>query len=105
MTRSAPERGILDSSVPGRTDERRASNGRALVLHPDIKTGEALSRTPEARLEEAVGLAEAIQLEIVEAESPRLYQFPDRFHLGRLGDIVVRRNWLLCLFGRGLLIL
>lgn len=72
MTRSAPERGILDSSVPGRTDERRASNGRALVLHPDIKTGEALSRTPEARLEEAVGLAEAIQLEIVEAEVCRV---------------------------------
>ena len=34
-------------------------------------------------------------LEVVEAEPPRLDELPDGFHLGRLCDIVVRRNRLL----------
>jgi GTP-binding protein HflX len=67
-----PEKGVLDSAVPGRTDDRRASNHRALVVHPDLRTGQALSRTPEARLEEAAGLAEAIDLDVVEAEVCRV---------------------------------
>lgn len=42
--------------------------GRAIVLHPVLpSSGEAVSRSPEARLEEAVGLAHAINLDVVEA--------------------------------------
>ena len=72
MSGSRPEKGVLDSAVPGRTDDRRASSQRALVVHPDLRNGQALSRTPEARLEEAAGLAEAIDLEIVAAEVCRV---------------------------------
>ena len=72
MSGNRPEKGVLDSAVPGRTDDRRASNHRALVVHPDLRTGQALSRTPEARLEEAAGLAEAIDLDVVEAEVCRV---------------------------------
>jgi len=39
---------------------------RALVIHP-VRTGETAARDPEARLEEAVGLALALDLEVVEA--------------------------------------
>ncbi len=39
---------------------------RALVLHPDIRQP-SLNRTPEARLEEAVGLGRAISLDIRDA--------------------------------------
>ena len=46
---------------PGKT-------GRALVLHPQIKTAQRGERSPEARLAEAVGLAEAIDLEVVRQE-------------------------------------
>ena len=35
---------------------------------PTFASRPALSRTPEARLEEAAGLAEAIDLDVVEAE-------------------------------------
>lgn len=72
MSGNRPEKGVLDSAVPGRTDDRRASNHRALVVHPDLRTGQALSRTPEARLEEAAGLAGAIDLDVVEAEVCRV---------------------------------
>jgi GTP-binding protein HflX len=41
------------------------------VLHPDRRQGRA-ARSPEARLEEAVGLAEAIDLEVAGAEVLRL---------------------------------
>ena len=43
-------------------------SGRALVLHPHLKSGERRQRTPAARLEEAVGLAQAIGLEVALAE-------------------------------------
>nr|WP_215905004.1 GTPase HflX [Rhodovibrio salinarum] len=72
MSGNRPEKGVLDSAVPGRTNDRRASNQRALVVHPDLRTGETLSRTPEARLDEAAGLAEAIDLEVVAAEVCRV---------------------------------
>ena len=45
--------------------------GRALVLHPTRK-GERPDRAPEARLAEAVGLAQAIALNVVEAEVVKL---------------------------------
>ncbi len=40
-----------------------------MVVHPLLKTADANGRLPAARLEEAVGLARAIGLEILEAES------------------------------------
>ena len=55
-----------------------AATGRALVLHPAPKSasghgnGEASGRSVEARLEEAVGLAHAIHLDVVRAEIARL---------------------------------
>ncbi len=42
--------------------------GRALVVHPYLKSAPAGAREPEARLAEAVGLAEAIALEVRGAE-------------------------------------
>jgi GTP-binding protein HflX len=42
--------------------------GRAVVLHPQIKSARRGEREPEARLAEAVGLAEAIDLEVVRQE-------------------------------------
>ena len=42
------------------------ASGRCLVIHPDV--GRAAARTPEAMLEEAVGLARAIDLEVVHGE-------------------------------------
>jgi GTP-binding protein HflX len=52
------------------------STGRALVVHPALKLplrerGDG-ARSPEARLEEAVGLAYAIDLEVVQADIVRL---------------------------------
>ncbi|MEE8187665.1 MAG: GTPase HflX [Kiloniellales bacterium] len=41
---------------------------RALVIHPNLRAGANPARGPEARLEEAVGLALAIDLRIVHAE-------------------------------------
>ncbi|HEX7969612.1 MAG TPA: GTPase HflX [Stellaceae bacterium] len=57
-------------------DERSLSTGRCLVLHPVLKlapseNGDA-TRSPEARLDEAVGLARAINLEVVHAHVARV---------------------------------
>ncbi len=53
-----------------------AVTGRCLVVHPFLKTvpsdQQKPMRAPEARLEEAVGLAEAINLQVVAAEIVRL---------------------------------
>jgi GTP-binding protein HflX len=51
-------------------EDRPAGNGahpRAIVLHPHRKTGNGSLREPEARLEEAVGLARAIDLDVASA--------------------------------------
>ena len=51
-------------------EDRRELGARALVLTPILKkeaTGEAAVRTEETRLAEAVGLAEAIDIEVVHA--------------------------------------
>lgn len=56
---------------PGDAPAEGASPGtRALVLHPDLERGRAVAgsrtwRDPEVRLEEAIGLAQAIDLEVV----------------------------------------
>ncbi|MCW2246598.1 GTP-binding protein HflX [Azospirillum fermentarium] len=46
--------------------------GRAIVVHPDLRTGEPGARSPESCLDEAVGLAQAIELDVVHAESVRV---------------------------------
>jgi GTPase len=57
-------------------DGQGVSTGRCLVLHPMLRAGGAPSddaaRSPEARLEEAVGLARAIHLEVMEAAVVRV---------------------------------
>ncbi len=40
-----------------------------MVIHPALKAGEGGIRLPEARLAEAVGLAKAVDLDIVLAEA------------------------------------
>jgi GTP-binding protein HflX len=54
-----------------------ASTGRALVIHPALKTGNGHRpdggvRTLDARLDEAIGLARAINLDVVAGEIVRL---------------------------------
>lgn len=46
--------------------------GRAIVVHPDLRTGEPGARSPESCLDEAVDLAQAIELDVVHAESVRV---------------------------------
>ncbi len=54
------------------------SSGRALVVYPHLRQANtdpsAAVRSPEARLEEAIGLARAIDLEIVGGEVIRLHE-------------------------------
>ncbi len=57
-------------------DGHSVSTGRCLVLHPVLRLApsarEERARSPEARLDEAVGLARAIKLDIVAAEVVRV---------------------------------
>lgn len=48
------------------------STGRAVVLHPVLKSAREAGRTPEARLEEAIGLAHAIDLTVVHTDTVRV---------------------------------
>jgi len=50
------------------SDNSRPATGRAAVLHPDVKNAPRSGRDPDARLEEALRLAEAILLDITHAE-------------------------------------
>jgi GTPase len=65
------------------------SSGRALVVYPHLRTAPseqtASDRSPEARLEEAIGLARAIQLDIVHAEVIRLHQIRPATLIGKGG--------------------
>jgi GTP-binding protein HflX len=58
------------------TEAGGSSTGRALVVYPLLKapTAERAIRAPEGRLAEAVGLAEAIQLNVIHAEVIKLGQ-------------------------------
>lgn len=67
---------ISSSTISGRpsdTDGERVDSfgARAAVIHPFVKS-QTSSRTPDAALEEAVGLAQAIDLDIVFAETVSL---------------------------------
>jgi len=53
----------------------RNGSGRALILHPVLRTARLGPRSPEARLKEAIGLAEAVDLTVVHAEVVRLSEF------------------------------
>jgi GTPase len=57
-------------------DERISSTGRCLVLHPVLKLASSEerddARSPEGRLDEAVGLAAAINLHVMHAEIVRV---------------------------------
>src|SRR5260221_12606974 len=72
------------------------TSGRALVVHPALKLPKdkaELGRSPEARLEEAVGLARAIDLDVARAEIVPLRQMRPATLLGSgsvaaLGEIV-----------------
>ncbi len=62
---SSSEKGTEKSAPNGQAPGGSVSGGRALVIHPILRADEG-RRDPEARLEEAVGLAAAINLEVVE---------------------------------------
>lgn len=68
--------------------ERKAVNGRACVIHP-ITEDDSDPRDPLARLDEAVGLAQAIDLDIAEAEAIKVRAVkPARyFGNGKISDI------------------
>lgn len=85
--------GTLDATVPGRTEARQASNGRALVIHPVLRQGKGDARDSEACLAEAVGLAQAIDLEVLASEATRVNQpqagtLFGRGTVQRLADVV-----------------
>ena len=61
---------------------------RALVLHPELRRAEIASRTAEATLEEAIGLAQAIELKILHAE---VVAVPRPKPATLLGEGVVKR--------------
>ncbi len=52
----------------GQAGTSGSSRQRAIVIHPALKAAEGGIRLPEARLDEAVGLAQAIDLDVVTAE-------------------------------------
>ena len=65
MTRSARPN-TLRNSPDGKNGA--AATGRAAVIHPHAKSRGGDSRSPDARLEEAAGLAGAIGLDVVHAQ-------------------------------------
>ncbi|MCW2244262.1 GTPase HflX [Azospirillum canadense] len=55
------------------TETSRSTSGRALVLHPVLRGTES-DRSPESSLEEAVGLASAIDLDVAQAAVVKVNQ-------------------------------
>jgi len=72
VSENGSARSGFDFAVPGRTYSRRASNGRALVIHPDVRGRGPARHGVEARVAEARGLAEAIELTVVDAHAVRV---------------------------------
>jgi GTP-binding protein HflX len=67
--------GAAREGPPGSRSHGPHSSGRALVIHPALRSARAEGdgvRSPEARLAEAVGLAQAINLDVARAEIVRL---------------------------------
>jgi GTP-binding protein HflX len=89
---------LNDSSGQGAFNSAKAT--RTLVVHPYMK-GEADSREPEARLEEAVGLSQAIALLVVAKEAVPLSKYRPSTLLGqgtveRLGQVIEEDEIELC---------
>jgi GTPase len=74
-----------DRSGDRLTPSAAGTTGRAIVIEPWIKQtrAEAGARTPEARLAEAVGLAQAIDLEVVQAGQVTLSDIRPATYLGK----------------------
>lgn len=71
----------------------QASRGRVIVLTPLLRGADGKGRTAEARLEEAVGLARAIDLDVVHAEVVRIGRYTPATLIGsgvvtRIGELV-----------------
>jgi len=67
------------------TTATETPSGRAYVVHPAIKAGPGgrPTRSPAARLQEAIGLAAAIDLEVVDAEIVRIDRPNPALYVGR----------------------
>lgn len=68
--------------MTGEQDQSEDNTGRALVLHPVVASGRQ-ERAPELRLDEAIGLARAIDLEIVHGETVRTTKVRPSTFLGK----------------------
>jgi GTP-binding protein HflX len=68
--------------VPENHDHAAIHTGRALVLHP-VFANRGLARDPVARLDEAVGLARAIDLQVVHSETVRVGRIRPSAFLGK----------------------
>jgi GTP-binding protein HflX len=89
LSTNGPDLSILDNAVPGRPSDREPTNGRAAVVHPDVKApGKPSKRQAQARLDEAIGLAVAIDLHVVYSEVARVQAVNPRTLLG--GGAVAR---------------
>lgn len=84
MSRKKTTSSSTISDRPTDTDGQRveSAGARAAVLHPYVKS-QPSSRTPEAALEEAIGLAEAIDLDIAFAETVSLSRVRPSTLLGK----------------------
>lgn len=93
MSRKKTTSSSTFSDRPSDTDGQRVESvgARAAVIHPFVKSRPS-SRTPEAALEEAIGLAEAIDLEIAFAETVSLTRLRASTLLGKgkIEDLRVR---------------
>jgi GTP-binding protein HflX len=73
--------GRLSTDDPGKT------TGRALVIGPYLKTPKAVARsvvrTPQARIEEATGLALAIDLDVIETGIVSLNEIRPATYIGK----------------------
>ena len=56
-----------NDAVDGNRDGARST--RAIVVHPALRSGASSARSPQARLDEAVGLAEAISLDVLDGRA------------------------------------
>ena len=71
----------------------QTSRSRVIVLTPLLRGADGKGRTAEARLEEAVGLAQAIDLDVVHAEVVRIGRYTPASLIGsgvvaRIGELV-----------------
>lgn len=92
MSRKKTTSSSTISDRPSDTDGQRVESvgARAAVIHPYVKS-QSSSRTPEAALEEATGLAEAIDLDIAFAETVSMTRLRASTLLGK-GKIEALRD-------------